>query len=289
LRAARALPEPAPLCNHLAALATFHIALSLLTLALYLLAAVFVARAARADPVARSAAGLAAAAVGVVVHAYILFGAIRTPRGVVLAITDSASLVGWVVAATAVAAMAAVPLGALPSALLALAGVLATGTGLLSGFSEIHTPQWEVSAHIALAALAAGWLAIAAVVVLLLAWQDTRIRTRRPLGLLALLPPMETMETTLFRALGGGFVVLTLALLTGLFFVHDALSQHLVHKITLAVTAWVVFGVLLWGRARFGWRGRQALWFTIAGFFFLALAYFGTKFVLENLLGRHWG
>jgi ABC-type uncharacterized transport system permease subunit len=289
LQAARALPEPAPLCNHLAALATFHIALSLLTLALYLLAAVLVARAVRANPGARSAAGLAAAVLGVLVHAYILFGAIRTGTGVALAITDSASLVGWVVAATAVVAMAALPLGALPSALLLLAGVLATGTGLLSGFREIHTPQWEVSAHIALAALAAGWLSIAAVVVLLLAWQDARIRTRRSLGMLALLPPMETMETTLFQALGGGFVVLTLALLTGLFFVHDALSQHLVHKMTLAIAAWLVFGVLLWGRVRFGWRGRQALWFTIGGFFILALAYFGTKFVLENLLGRHWG
>jgi len=50
-----------------------------------------------------------------------------------------------------------------------------------------------------------------------------------------------------------------------------------------------VFGVLLWGRARFGWRGRKALRFTIAGFSTLALAYFGSKFVLENLLHRHWG
>jgi len=270
-------------------LATFHIALSVLTLALYLLAAALVARAVRARPGARPTAGLAVGALGVLVHGYILFGAIRTPTGVVLAITDSASLVGWVVAATAVVAMAVLPLAALPAALLALAGVLATGTGLLSGFSEIHTPQWEVSAHIVLAALAAGWLSIAAVVVLLLGWQDSRIRTRQPLGMLALLPPMETMETTLFRALGGGFVVLTLALLTGLFFVHNALTQHLVHKISLAITAWLVFGVLLWGRFKFGWRGRQALWFTVAGFLILALAYFGTKFVLENLLGRHWG
>jgi ABC-type uncharacterized transport system permease subunit len=289
LRARRALPEPAPLCNHLPALATSHIALSVLTLALYVLAAVLVARAVRANPGARSTAGLAVAALALLVHAYILFGAIRTGAGVVLAITDSASLVGWVVAATTVVAMRALPLAALPSALLLLAGVLATGTGLLSGFREIHTPQWEVTAHISLAALAAGWLSIAATVVLLLAWQDARIRTRQPLGILSLLPPMETMETTLFRALGGGFVVLTFALLTGLFFVHDVFSQHLVHKITLAIAAWLVFGVLLWGRFRFGWRGRQALRFTIAGFLILALAYFGTKFVLETLLGRHWG
>jgi ABC-type uncharacterized transport system permease subunit len=38
-----------------------------------------------------------------------------------------------------------------------------------------------------------------------------------------------------------------------------------------------------------GWRGRKALRLTLAGFVILALAYFGSKFVLENLLARHWG
>ena len=126
-------------------------------------------------------------------------------------------------------------------------------------------------------------------VVMLLALQDARLRARQPLGALALLPPMETMERTLFRALGGGFVVLTLALVTGLFFVHDLAAQHLVHKVSLAIAAWLIFGVLLWGLWKFGWRGRQALRFTLTGFVVLALAYFGSKFVLENLLGRHWG
>ena len=65
--------------------------------------------------------------------------------------------------------------------------------------------------------------------------------------------------------------------------------QHLLHKVTLAVIAWGIFGVLLVGRVRWGWRGRKALQFTTAGFVILALAYFGSKFVLETLLGKHWG
>jgi ABC-type uncharacterized transport system permease subunit len=225
----------------------------------------------------------------VLVHAYILFGAIRTGTGFALAITDSASLVGWVVAGTVIVAMGTMRLAALPAPLLGLAGLLAIGTGVATGFRETHSPQWEFKAHICLAALAAGWLSIAAVVVMLLALQDARLRARRPLGLLALLPPLETLESTLFRALGGGFVVLTLALVTGAFFVHDIMAQHLIHKVTLALIAWLIFAVLLWGRWKFGWRGRQALRFTLAGFIVLALAYFGSKFVLEVLLGRHWG
>lgn len=266
-----------------------HTALALVPLALYLAAASLVVRAVRADPAARPLWAVVVAQAGVLVHAALLFRAIDSPAGVTIAITDSASLVGWVIGATTAIALGFTALGALSSVLLVLAGLLATLTGLLGGLSEVDLPHWELTAHIALAALAAGWLTIAVTAVLLLSWQDARVRAREPLGSLALLPPMETMERTLFQAIGGGFVVLTLALVTGLFFVHDLIAQHLAHKVAFAFLAWLVFAVLLIGRARYGWRGRQARRLTVAGFVFLAVAYFGAKFVLENVLGRHWG
>lgn len=263
--------------------------LSIIPLLLYCVAAILLVRSTRSAPGARAWAALGLALAGLAVHAVILFRSIDTPHGFAIAITDSASLVGFVVAASTTVGLAFMELAALPAALLILAGLLAVGTGVITGFREIHTPQWEITAHITLAALAAGWLSIAAIVVLLLAWQDTRLRTRTPLGILALLPPVETMETTLFRALTGGFIVLTFVLVTGLFFVTDVIGQHLVHKMVLAIIAWLVFAVLLWGRHRYGWRGSKARRFTTVGFVILALAYFGSKFVLENLLGRHWG
>jgi ABC-type uncharacterized transport system permease subunit len=219
----------------------------------------------------------------------VLFVAVRPEGAFTLAITDSASLVGWVVAGTTLVAMATLALAALPSVLLVLSGVLAIGTGVFTGFREIHLPQWEITAHITLAALAAGWLSMAAILVLVLTWQNNRLRARQPLGLMALLPPIETVERLLFASLTAGFAVLTLALVTGFFFVYDAVQQHLVHKMVLAIVAWLIFAVLLWGRYKFGWRGRQALRFTIGGFVALALAYFGSKFVLEIVLGEHWG
>ena len=263
--------------------------LSIIPLLLYLAAATLLVRATRSSPGARQPLVVALAAAGLVVHAIILFRAIETPHGLAIAITDTASLVGFVVAGSTIFGIAFMELAALPSALLVLAGLLATGTGVLTGFQEIHAPQWEITAHITLAALAAGWLSIAAVAVLLLSWQDTRLRTRTPMGVLGLLPPVETLEITLFRALTGGFIVLTFVLVTGLFFVTDVIAQHLVHKMVLATIAWVVFATLLWGRHRYGWRGRKARKFTTVGFVILALAYFGSKFVLENVLGRHWG
>jgi ABC-type uncharacterized transport system permease subunit len=93
----------------------------------------------------------------------------------------------------------------------------------------------------------------------------------------------------MFQAIGVGFALLSLTLFSGFVFVDNLFAQHLVHKTVLALSAWVVFGILLTGRVRFGWRGRVAIRWTIGGFALLGLAYFGSKLILENVLGRHWG
>jgi ABC-type uncharacterized transport system permease subunit len=53
-----------------------------------------------------------------------------------------------------------------------------------------------------------------------------------------------------------------------------------------AVISWVLFAALLVGRSWRGWRGKTALRFTLAGFATLALAYVGSRFVLEVVLHR---
>ena len=75
-------------------------------------------------------------------------------------------------------------------------------------------------------------------------------------------------------------------MLTGVLFIHDWFAQHLVHKTVLTFAAWAVFGLLLFGRWRWGWRGIRAARFTLAGLVLLLLAFLGSKFVLEVLLGR---
>ena len=58
------------------------------------------------------------------------------------------------------------------------------------------------------------------------------------------------------------------------------------HKTVFAIGSWAMFGVLLAGRYLHGWRGKLALRLTLGGFFVLLLAYVGTRFVVEVLLGR---
>jgi ABC-type uncharacterized transport system permease subunit len=49
---------------------------------------------------------------------------------------------------------------------------------------------------------------------------------------------------------------------------------------------WAVFAALLWGRQVQGWRGRRATRWLYAGAVLLLLAYAGSRFVFEVVLGR---
>jgi ABC-type uncharacterized transport system permease subunit len=146
--------------------------------------------------------------------------------------------------------------------------------------------SWPLEVHIIISIIAYALLAMATVQALLLAIQDYRLRHHQPGGMLRGIPPLTTMETLLFQMIAAGFVTLSLALLSGFLFLEDVFAQHLVHKTTLSIVAWLVFGILLWGRWRFGWRGRTALRWTLGGFITLMLAYFGSKLVLELILQR---
>ena len=120
----------------------------------------------------------------------------------------------------------------------------------------------------------------------LMLWaQERALRRREFHGWLRALPPLVELETLLFRTVAVGFVLLTATLLTGVLFVQDLLAQQLVHKTVLSVLSWLIFGGLLLGRWRRGWRGTTAVRWTLVAMALLVLSYFGSKFVLELVLG----
>ncbi|HET9122028.1 MAG TPA: cytochrome c biogenesis protein CcsA [Acidiferrobacteraceae bacterium] len=144
-------------------------------------------------------------------------------------------------------------------------------------------------AHLVVSILAYSLLSIAVVQAMMLAIQERRLHGKHAGRSLRMLPPLQTMETLMFQMLAIGFALLTLTLVSGLFFSEQLFGRPLVwsHHIVLAFFAWVVFAILLIGRWRFGWRGQQAVRWTFAGFVLLLFAYLGTQFVLEVTLARH--
>jgi ABC-type uncharacterized transport system permease subunit len=142
--------------------------------------------------------------------------------------------------------------------------------------------------HFLMAMLAYSLFTLAALHAILMAVTEKRLHRGRLTPLFAGLPPLLTMEALLFRLIHIAFGLLTLTLLSGILFSEHLFGKALPlnHKTVFAVVSWLIFFALLIGRHRYGWRGRVALRWTLAGFGMLLLAYVGSRFVLEVVLGR---
>ncbi len=225
--------------------------------------------------------------VAVVFHTITLYNTLFVAGGLNLGFFNALSLITWLIALLVLLASLANPIESLGVFLLPLASIAISlemifpSTFMLPGVQAL-----ELKLHIIMSVLAYSLLSIAAVQSVLLAIQDKHLRNKRPGGFIRALPPLQTMETLLFQLIGLGLAVLTLSLVSGGVYLEDMFAQHLVHKTILSMTAWVVFAVLLWGRWKFGWRGRIAIRWTLSGFFVLLLAYVGSKWVVEIMLGR---
>lgn len=206
-----------------------------------------------------------------------------------IGLLEAVSLLAWALAVLACVICVERRNRALGAILIASAALGATVTGAGRSFAEFSMPDWQLSAHILLSMGAAALLFAAAATAILLVFLDRRLRTRRLADLPSVLPPLDALEKVMFRLIAGGFVLLTLALFTGFVFVSNLFTQLLWQKTVLSLIAWLLFGVLLVGRIRFGWRGRAAVQWTLSGFGILVAAYFGSKFILEYLYGQHWG
>jgi len=184
---------------------------------------------------------------------------------------------------------------ALPLLLLPLAGGAVLLPWVFPGSAGfVATEAWGFRLHLLAAMAAYSLLTIAALHAVLMTAQERRLHAAPQARagvwarLLEGLPPLLTMEKMLFRMLTLGFVLLTLTLLSGIVFA-EALWQRAFrvdHKTVFAVLSWLLFGALLAGRWWYGWRGRMALRWTLAGFAALMLAYVGSRFVLEVILHR---
>ncbi|MEQ5800779.1 cytochrome c biogenesis protein CcsA [Halomonas sp. H10-9-1] len=129
-------------------------------------------------------------------------------------------------------------------------------------------------------------LAIAAVQAVLLGLQNHALRHHHIRGIVQALPPLTSMERLLFELIWAGMGLLTLSILSGFVFLDNMFAQHLAHKTILSLAAWVIFAILLFSHHCLGWRGMRAVRWTLGGCAVLLVAYFGSRFVLEVLLGR---
>ncbi|MDH3266684.1 MAG: cytochrome c biogenesis protein CcsA [Gammaproteobacteria bacterium] len=261
-------------------------------LLLYLLAAVAFAasRLSRYAPRQQLllAAAVAFAVIGVALHAQDLYSEVNRASGLSVSLAGAVSMIGLQLALIGL-------LGAMEPALRGMAA----GLLLLAAFATIPTDappdmavtaglSWQIQAHILIAMFAYGLLTAGAIVAVYALVQDRRLRAGKLSSGNQLFAPLETTEKMLFGVAAAGFSVLLLAVLSGFAFVEDLFAQHLAHKTTFSLLALLLFGLLVGGRLFAGWRGKRAVYLYLWGFAFLCLAYFGSRYVLEELLNRSW-
>lgn len=251
---------------------------------------------ARAGTGAEGAAGGAAPSraahlllVPLALHAYALSSTIFGPDALYLGLANAVSaivfltlLVYWI--ASLFWDVRALLLILAPSA--AFSALLPLVSPAAGPLANTDSPAFKY--HLLIAMLAYSLFTIAALHAVLMSYAERRLHHPSRSSLLSDLPPLLSMETLLFRILWVGFVLLTLTLVTGIVFSEEVFGKPLqfTHKTLFGVVSWLIFASLLAGRTLWGWRGRVAIRWTLAGFVALLLAYVGSRFVLEVILGR---
>jgi len=181
------------------------------------------------------------------------------------------------------------PIEALYPLVLAAAAVCAPLPAFFAGRSTPDPVSFAFRLHLVAGMLAYSLFTVAVLHALLIARVERRLHGTPGLdGPIGHLPPLLSLERLVFVLLGAAFAVLTATLAFGMLYSEAFIGRAMRfdHKTVFVLLSWLIFGLLLIGRWRYGWRGRTALRWTVAGFVLLLLAYPGSRFVLEVLLHR---
>lgn len=228
------------------------------------------------------------ALVGLLLHALVVSGDMYTPLGINYDVFALFSFTSGLMLLLSIIYSTYRPIIALN-----LIGIPVAATGLILGFAFTQPAKITVQnflgldIHIILSLSAYAVLLMATIQAVILRFQDRELKKKQKRRVwVNLLPSYQDMESLLFDMLMTGFILLTLALSFGFFTIDNFFAQHLAHKTVFSIISWLVYGALLIGHWKFGWRGQKAVRFTLIGFGLLALGFIGSKFVLEMILVR---
>jgi len=222
-------------------------------------------------------------------HAALLARALFAPDGMHLGVGNAVSAILWLTVLIYWTGNFFYRLDGLQSLVLPVAALASLLPALLPVARPLpNTELFVFKVHLLIAMLSYSLFTIASLHVLLMALLERRLHQGGLPRALQGLPPLLTMETLLFRIIWAGFILLTATLATGVLYSEELFGRaaRFNHKTVFGVLSWIVFAALLAGRHVYGWRGRVAVRWTLTGFLMLVLAYIGSKFVLEVILGR---
>lgn len=216
-----------------------------------------------------------------VLHGITVYHVLHYPEGIDLGFFPVGSLISWTVVGILLGSSLRQRLDNLFIAAFPMAAITAACAAIGPDTGTHRLYSGELVLHILLSLLAYSIFTLATLHAVLLSLQERSLKQHHTRGLVTSLPPLQVMERLLFEMLWSGFILLSIALVSGFLSVENLFAQHLAHKTILSIIAWVVYGILLAGRHFLGWRSQKAVRWTLGGFVLLMLAFFGSKAAVE--------
>ena len=177
------------------------------------------------------------------------------------------------------------PVNALLIGVAPLTGLFTLMASVLNPTSNHLNPlNFETAVHVATSIVAYGAIAYSGTLAILLSWQHSTLKEKPLSPLISALPPLDAVEYLFLRTVQTAWVVLTIALVTGIIYVEDFWAQQLAHKTALSVLAWFGMALTLWQHFRDGGVTRTMRKTAIAAAVLLCIGYLGSKAVLEFVL-----
>lgn len=130
--------------------------------------------------------------------------------------------------------------------------------------SPVIGSAW-LTAHIALALLGYAALALMALASVLYLFQERALKSKRPRRSYPWLPALGVLDEFIAKAMGAGFALITLAVVTASTWAFIQLGTAWISQPGIAISffTWGVYLLLVCLRTTVGWRGRKAAIMTV--------------------------
>ena len=110
--------------------------------------------------------------------------------------------------------------------------------------------------------------------------QERQVKRKTTGKLFRRLPSLDVLDKVGYRSQASGFVMLTLALISGAMMTSitgSKLGFHIGGEVIATLLLWGFYAGALQTRLFAGWRGRKGAWFAVVGFVLLNIAFLGIR------------
>ncbi|KUG22657.1 hypothetical protein ASZ90_007552 [hydrocarbon metagenome] len=103
----------------------------------------------------------------------------------------------------------------------------------------------------------------------------------KPRGFLGKLPALTMLDTLIYQSTALGFVFLTVGIMTGSIWAHDAWGSYWSWdpKETWSLITWLIYAIMLHSRHVLGWRGKRVAILALVGFACVLFTYLGVNYL----------